>query len=129
MTQESKSVITATVSIERSRTVYAGRAVVALAALLGMASPIGLANSMADTETGGGLAAVLTHPDAALVAPSNVIAWTAVTLAVCVFLSRHAQVAIARPALLVAGRPCAFVKQFSSRTFLRASRAGGLYGG
>ena len=112
-----------------ARTVATGGAVVAMAALLGMASPIGLANSISESEAGVGLAGVLTHPDAALVAPSHVVAWTAVTLAVCIFLSRHAQIAIAQPTLLVAGRPRTFVRQFSSRTFLRAPRSGGLYGG
>lgn len=115
--------------IERPRTIAARRTVVTLAALLGMASPIGLAHSMADAETGGGLAAVLAHPDAALVAPDHVIAWTAVTLAVCVFLSRHAQIAIARPALLIAARPRTIAKQLHSRAFLRAPRSGGLFGG
>jgi len=111
------------------RTVTAGGAVVAMAALLGMASPIGLANSISESEAGVGLAGVLTHPDAALVAPSHVIAWTAVTLAVCIFLSRNAQIAIARPALLTLRQPRARVKQLTSRSFLRASRSGGLYGG
>lgn len=112
-----------------ARTVATGGAVVAMAALLGMASPIGLANSFSESETGVGLAGVLTHPDAALVAPSHVVAWTAVTLAVCIFLSRNAQIAIARPALLTLRQPRARVRRLSSRSFLRASRAGGLYGG
>lgn len=100
-----------------------------MAAILGMASPISLATSMSTSEPGVGLTSVLAHPDAALVAPSNVLAWTAITLAVCVFLSRQARIAIARPTLLVAGRPRPAAKQFASRSFLRAARNSGLYGG
>src|SRR6185369_8566486 len=112
-----------------ARTVATGGAVVAMAAILGMASPIGLANSISKSENGVSLTSVMAHPDAALVAPSHVVAWTAVTLAVCIFLSRHAQVAIARPALLAVRRPGARMQRISTRSFLRASRAGGLFGG
>ncbi len=121
--------LTTRMSRSGARAVATGGAVVAMAAILGMASPINLATSMSGAEPGAGLTSVLAHPDAALVAPDRVVAWTAVTLAVCIFLSRHAQIAIARPTLLVAGRPRPVVKQLVSRSFLHASRAGGLYGG
>ena len=112
-----------------ARTVAACGAVVALAAILGMASPIGLANSITKSESAIALTGVMAHPDAALVAPDRVVAWTAVTLAVCIFLSRHAQIVIARPALLIADRSRDVSTRLTSRSFLRASRAGGLYGG
>jgi len=121
--------LAATPSRSAPRTIAPGGAVVAMAALLGMASPAGLASSIANSETGASMARVLAHPDAALVAPSRVIAWTSVTLAVCIFLSRHAQIAIARPALAMAFSRRMVALRPVSRTFLRASRTGGLYGG
>lgn len=111
------------------RPVAAGGMIVAMAAVLGMAGPIDLASSMVNPDAAVGMARVLSHPDAALVAPSHVVAWTSITLAVCIFLSRHAQIAIARPVRLHLALRSVTAPRFQFRPFIRTCRTGGLYGG
>lgn len=105
-------------------------AVVAVAAVVGWVAPWvspALAGPMDKPATV--MARVLAHPDAALVASSRTLAWTTVSLAVCLLLARRARLSIYRalgPAALLA--TIVDARPGIRRRFIRAYRAGGRCG-
>ena len=105
-------------------------AVVAVAAVFGWVAPWvspALAGPMDRPATV--MARVLTHPDAALVASSRTLAWTTVSLAVCLLLARRARLSIYRalgPVALLT--TVADARPGLRRRFIRAYRAGGRCG-